>query len=79
MLDGVDFVPETSPQHAYYTLQGGLGVLGEGHNAMRSSTVFKPDKNLKSLTRSVSREHGTLSQSVKRKPSLPFLSPTKVR
>lgn len=35
-------------------------------------------KDLKTLTRLVSRGHGTLSQSMRRRPSLPFQSPTKV-
>jgi hypothetical protein len=78
MLD--DIVSETSPQRADYALQGGLSVLREGHNPTWLREAPKPDRALKSLTRSVSREHGTLSQAVnKRKPSLPFLSPTKVR
>lgn len=74
-----DFIADTSPQRADYTTQSDLAILRRGPDAIWMSSTHAVPKDLKSLTRSGSREHGTLSQSCRRRPSLPFQSPTKLR
>ena len=76
-------VPETSPPAAEYTSANQLSVLRQDAEAVwtsaQSVTTVTP-KDLRSLTRTVSRENGTMSQSVvRRRPSLPFQSPRTVR
>lgn len=77
-------VPETSPDRKadYMTELGqSLNVVLRNEETMWTSSqslpIAKPEKSLKSLTRSVSREYGTLSQAGRRRPSLPFQSPVK--
>jgi hypothetical protein len=86
--DSDRMIPETSPERLRYTSDytedHQLNVLRRTSEAVwtSSSNTGHPKKaltDLKTLTRSVSREHGTLSQSVRRRPSLPFSSPTKIR
>lgn len=75
-------IPETSQaQPVRYGEEPQLNVLKRGPEAMwtSSQSLSRPARDLKSLTRTISREHGTLSQSVRRRPSMPFQSPTKVR
>ncbi|UJO21259.1 uncharacterized protein CLAFUR5_10905 [Fulvia fulva] len=79
-------VLETSPEPVMlpdYTnsTSSQLNILRRGAEATWTSSESLPrePKYLKALTRSVSREYGTLSQSVRRRPSLPFQSPTKIR
>jgi hypothetical protein len=82
VLDSESAVPETSPERKPRDYMTDLAMrLSQGHTeigmTMREALPATP-KDLKSLTRTVSREHGTLSQAVRRRPSLPFQSPTKV-
>lgn len=86
MLDSGAIIPETSPspepesEMLGYTTTGDLSVLRRNSEAeWTSQSLPGVPRDLRELTRSVSREHGTLSQSRRRKPSLPFQSPTKVR
>ena len=73
-------VTETSPEAPAYMDMSDLHVLRRSSEAVwTSSSLPRPATDLKTLTRSVSRENGTLSQCVRRRPSLPFQSPTKVR
>ncbi|KAK3681485.1 hypothetical protein LTR37_020899, partial [Vermiconidia calcicola] len=72
-------IPETSPQPNDYVNFPDLNVLRRSSEAVWTSSLPRASKNLQALTRSVSREHGTLSQSVRRRPSTTFQSPTKVR
>lgn len=75
-------IPETSQmQPMRYGEESQLNVLKRGSEAMwtSSQSLSRPARDLKSLTRTVSREHGTLSQSMRRRTSMPFQSPTKVR
>ncbi|EME40859.1 hypothetical protein DOTSEDRAFT_27460 [Dothistroma septosporum NZE10] len=73
----------TSPEPPNYTdsTSSQLHTLRKAADTTWTSSESLPRaaKDLKALTRSVSREHGTLSQSVRRRPSLPFQSPTKIR
>lgn len=85
VLDSSRAVPETSPERKtdYMTDLGmSLNVVRSNQGTMWTSSqslpTAKPSKDLKSLTRSVSREYGTLSQSRRRRPTLPFQSPVKV-
>ena len=83
--DSDRMVPETSPARTRYTNDLQLNVLRRTSEAVWTSLssntghTTKNPTDLKTLTRSVSREHGTLSQAVRRRPSLSFHSPTKVR
>lgn len=72
-------VPQTSPQQIQYRNYHQLNVLRRTSEATWTSTMdpAPPKKDMKALTRTVSREHGTLSQSVRRRSSFPFQSPTK--
>ena len=82
VLDSETRVMETSPEpQVDYTNFSTRNVLRQGSDAVwtSSQSIPRAPMDLKSLTRSVSREHGTLAQSVRRRPSLPFQSPTKVR
>lgn len=79
IVDSEYLVPETSPELPDYTNASDLHVLRRNTEAVWSSNIVSAPKDLRSLTRSVSREHGTLSQSVRRRQSMPFQSPTKVR
>ena len=77
--DSDHIVPDTSPDRRQYTSDAQLSVLRRTSEAVwTSSTDNTTAKDLKTLTRSVSREHGRLGQSIRRKPSLPFQSPKKV-
>ena len=77
--DSDQVVPETSPGPSDFTNANQLKVLRHSSEAMWSSSLPTAPKDLKLLTRTVSREYGTLSQSaLRRRPSLPFNSPTKV-
>ncbi|TKA76638.1 hypothetical protein B0A55_04931 [Friedmanniomyces simplex] len=75
-------VPETSPEPPNYTNGSQLAVLRRTSENVWTSSQNLPTaapRGLKALTRNVSREHGTLSQSGRggRRPSLPFQSPSK--
>ena len=82
--DSDRIIPETSPARTRYT-DPQLNVLRRTSEAVWTSSscntghTTKNPADLKTLTRSVSREHGTLSQAVRRRPSLSFHSPTKIR
>ncbi|USW57290.1 hypothetical protein Slin15195_G106090 [Septoria linicola] len=78
VLETSTAVRETSPEHLDYTSFSKLNVLKRNAETTWSSSLPKTPRDLKTLTRTVSREHGTLSQSTRRKPSLPFQSPVKV-
>ncbi|KAM0691912.1 hypothetical protein Q7P36_008113 [Cladosporium allicinum] len=69
-----DMVPETSPKRVVsYTDARQLHTLKRTREAMwTSSAVPVPETDLRSLTRSVSRNNGTLSQSVRRGSSMRF-------
>jgi hypothetical protein len=69
-----DIVPDTSTGKVVnYTDARQLHTLKRTHEAMwTSSAVPVPETDLKSLTRSVSRNNGTLSQSVRRGSSMRF-------
>ncbi|KAF2772774.1 hypothetical protein EJ03DRAFT_170196 [Teratosphaeria nubilosa] len=82
--DSERVVPETSQELPDYTNACQLGVLRRNSQALWASSRGPPStddtpKDLRILTSSVSRGHGTLSQSVRRRPSLRFNSPMKVR
>jgi hypothetical protein len=82
VLDSETVIPETSPEIRLrdYTAGQGLRMLQislENRSSLSAALPAVP-RDLKTLTRNVSREHGTLSQAAKRRPSLPFQSPTKV-
>lgn len=71
-----DMVPETAPEQPDYTNTSQLHTLRRNTEALWiSSAAPAPQKDLRSLTRSVSRDNGTLSQSVRRRSSLHFQSP----
>ena len=73
-------VPETFLEPPEYTTLSDLNVLRRSSEAVwTSSSLPTAVKDLKTLTRSVSREHGTLSQSMRRRPSLPFQSTNKIQ
>lgn len=61
-----DMVPETSPKQVDYTDTRQL------HTLKRTREAPVPETDLKSLTRSMSRINGTLSQSVTRRSGMPF-------
>jgi len=72
-------VPQTSPEPQVYMDLGQLQVLRKTSKTGSASRSLRTSpQDLKVLTRSVSREHGTLAQSIRRRTSLPFQSPTKV-
>jgi protein tyrosine phosphatase len=74
-----EVVRETSPQKPDYTNTSQLHVLRRTNEAFwTSSAAIVPQTDLRSLTRSVSKDNGTLSQSVRRRSSLRFQSPMKV-
>ncbi|KAK3650144.1 isopentenyl-diphosphate delta-isomerase idi1 [Elasticomyces elasticus] len=78
--DSEQIIPETSPGPPDYTNSTQLAVLRRtSENVWVSQSAPTIPKDLKALTRAVSREHGTVSQSRRRKISLPFHSPTKVQ
>lgn len=85
MLDSQAVIPETStPQSDAEMLDfnetSHLAVLRRTAEAEWTlQSLPKESRDLRTLTRSVSRGHGTLSQSTRRRPSLPFQSPTKVK
>lgn len=73
-------VPETSPEPTDYTNATQFHVLRCNQEAASMShRMPAPPRDLRSLTRTVSREHGTLSQDVRRRRSMPFHNPTKLR
>ncbi|SMR58551.1 unnamed protein product [Zymoseptoria tritici ST99CH_1E4] len=82
VVDSESVIPETSPERRprdYITNLGSQMLLRAQENPMSSSEALpEVPKNLKTLTRTVSRDNGTLSQAVRRRSSLPFQSPTKV-
>ena len=65
---------ETSSQPLDYMDSGTtMSILrATNENVYASQAIPGPPKSLKALTRSVSREHGTLSQSMRRRSSLTF-------
>ena len=69
-----DMVPETSPRKVVnYTDTRQLHALKRTHDAVWTSSAMPvPETDLRSLTRSVSRNNGTLSQSVRRGSSMRF-------
>lgn len=69
--DSNDYVPETD----LFVPETSLGL---GTSSLGLPKAPKP-KDLRGLTKAVSRDAGTLSQSVRRRPTLPFNSPTKLR
>jgi hypothetical protein len=72
-------VLETSPKKPDYTNKSQLHLLKRTNEALwTSSAAPVPQTDLASLTRSVSRDNGTLSQSVRRRSSLRFQSPRKL-
>jgi hypothetical protein len=74
-----DMVLETSPRKSDYTSKSQLHLLKRTNEALwTSSAAPVPQTDLRSLTRSVSRDNGTLSQSVRRRSSLRFQSPKKL-
>jgi hypothetical protein len=74
-----DVVRETSPQKPDYTNTSQMHLLRRTNEALwTSSAAIVPQTDLRSLTRSVSKDNGTLSQSVRRRSSLRFQSPMKV-
>jgi hypothetical protein len=74
-----EMVLETSPRKSDYTSKSQLHLLKRTNEALwTSSAAVVPQTDLGSLTRSVSKENGTLSQSVRRRSSLRFMSPKKV-
>ncbi|KAK5674547.1 isopentenyl-diphosphate delta-isomerase idi1 [Elasticomyces elasticus] len=78
--DSEQIIPETSPGPPDYTNNSQLAVLRRtSENVWVSQSAPTIPKDFKALTRTVSREHGTVSQSRRRKISLPFHSPTKVQ
>lgn len=78
--DSEQVIAETSPEPPDFTNMGQLQILRRSSElGDMSRTPSKPPQDLRSLTRSVSRENGTLSQSKKRRASLPFHSPAKMR
>ncbi|KJX96198.1 hypothetical protein TI39_contig742g00012 [Zymoseptoria brevis] len=83
VVDSESVIPETSPERRpmdYITNLGTQMLRRAQENPMSSSEALPGvPKNLKTLTRTVSRDNGTLSQAVRRRPSLPFQSPIKVR
>lgn len=73
-------VPETSPEPPDHTNATQLHLLRQNQEAAwTSERRSAPPRDLRSLTRTVSQEHGTLSQAVRRRRSMPFQSPTKAR
>jgi hypothetical protein len=74
-----EMVRKTSPHKPDYTNTSQLHVLKRTNEAFwTSSAAMVPQTDLRSLTRSVSKDNGTLSQSVRRRSSLRFQSPRKV-
>lgn len=85
VLDSSRVVPETSsPRKKDFMTDIGMSlnvVRRDEETTWTSSQSLpsvQPPKSLKSLTRSVSKEFGTMSQAGRRRPSLPFQSPVKV-
>ncbi len=73
------WLPETSLEPANYVAESELTVLRRSADGVWTSGLPLVERDLSTLTRSVSRDFGTLSQAVRRKPSLAFRLPTKVR
>lgn len=74
-----EMVLETSPKKADYTNRSQLHLLKRTNEVLwTSSAAPVPQTDLRSLTRSVSKDNGTLSQSVRRRSSLRFQSPKKL-
>ncbi|GAB7325880.1 hypothetical protein MBLNU13_g09948t1 [Cladosporium sp. NU13] len=74
-----EMVFETSPRKSDYTNNSHLHLLKRTNEALWTSSVAPVRQtDLGSLTRSVSRNNGTLSQSVRRRSSLRFQSPKKL-
>ncbi|PPJ59960.1 hypothetical protein CBER1_11033 [Cercospora berteroae] len=65
------------PDYTNFSKQNVL--MRNGDTTWTSSDIPRMYKDLKTLTGTVSQEHGTLSQSVRRKSSMSFRSPTKVK
>jgi len=80
VADSERAVPGTPREPSDHTSASQLHVSRRNSESIYTSqSVPVVAKPLKILTCDVSREHGTMSQSVRRRPSLPFQSPTKVR
>jgi hypothetical protein len=74
-----EMVLETSPRKSDYTNKSQLHPVKRTNEALwTSSAAPVPQTSLANLTRSVSRDNGTLSQSVRRRSSLRFQSPRKL-
>lgn len=74
-----EMVLETSPKKPDYTNASQMHLLKRTNEALwTSSAALVPQTDLRSLTRSVSKENGTLSQAVRRRSSRRFQSPKKV-
>lgn len=72
--------PESPPDSTHYIYSSQLNPLRQSMDAVWVPKKMPAEpRDLKTLTRSVSRKHGTMSQAVRRRPSLLFRSPTKVR
>ncbi|KAM0702123.1 hypothetical protein Q7P35_011033 [Cladosporium inversicolor] len=76
---GDEMVLETSPKKPDYTNRSQLHLFKHTNKALwTSSAAPVPQADLRTLTRSVSKDNGTLSQSVRRRSSLKFQSPRKL-
>ncbi|KAK4544968.1 hypothetical protein LTR36_003873 [Oleoguttula mirabilis] len=80
VADSERVILETSPEPPNFAEARQLTALRvSSESVYTSQSLPTVSRDLGALTRTVSREHGTLSQSIRRRPSLPFQSPTKVR
>jgi hypothetical protein len=74
-----DVVHEASSRKPDYTNASKLHLLRHTNDALwTSSAALVSQRDLKSLTRSVSKDNGTLSQPVRRRSSLRFQSPRRI-
>lgn len=78
VLETSTAVRETSPDPPDHTDFRKMDIPKRTSSTMCTSNLPRISRDLKTLTRTVSKEHGTLSQSARRRrPSLPFQSPVK--
>lgn len=71
-----EMVLETSPRKPKYGDGSSMHLLRRTDEAVWTSSAARvPQTDLRSLTRSVSRDNGTLSQSVRRRSSIKFQTP----
>lgn len=76
----LEMTAEPDTEMLNYAAASDLAVLRRSSEAeWTPQSLPTAPRDLGSLTRSVSRDFGTLSQSVRRRPSLPFHSPTKTQ